>query len=745
MHDNTRLGVFFHTKYLEEIMRSRKLIIAGVVLFVLLFTACQPKYVIVPMPDHSTTVTITNNDIAGGFDLDKLNDHIKQDLLYDNVPGLITEMRNNEKDTTGLMKMTLSSRSITSLNVYIYVEFTGYQNTESTFIDNGAMKFTINAAKDGTIYNLNSYTAETITPLQVTTTANGTSTISDNITVSIPKGNISGEVGFDENGLVSKETIETINITETIEGTGATITIGNEEIPVDAVIENPENSFAGLFGGGYGTAQSPYLIYNVQQFKNINNDDFQEMLKSGNNDQLYFRLMNNIDLSGESGYVADFFSGHLDGNNKTITGSNMMPYIFHYLYGNTTISNLTIQLDNLEITRVFSRPVFKGVKQFTGIERGDNGTDDKCFVCAEDSLTITMDNVDFITEEGNENYYYLGDGNNALYQNGTTPQVFVLCDDNLTETFSSCLYTSNETGYTDKFVQYNLVFSDCDAKANFTGGASASGAAIFVGGQLYGTNVIINNCSYSGFFEGQNVGFIIANSSGCNKAGSKIIIDGVSEANTITPYGDKSSLLSSNQSVALPVEYINGGNLTGNFTPVKNKGITITGTKNNKITISGVDSIKAEEYQVKLYLPSMYWYDSVADISTTWRTDSNVVTFIFADAATLANTDIYVAKVLSSEDANSLKDSVQAFNNIEWQGTTKEGQKYAFITIPSEGTESSTVYLVLDYSNYQGYVMRYTSDGAPTDLNDFNYVKSAITLAKDSSNKSIAISELTTF
>ena len=94
-------------------------------------------------------------------------------------------------------------------------------------------------------------------------------------------------------------------------------------------------SFAGLIMyfaigayGGYGTESNPYEIRTTQQVLNIGDENFQEMLLEGDNEDLFFELTGDIDLRGHSGYVGTVFSGTLDGNNHTITGSNSIHHIF---------------------------------------------------------------------------------------------------------------------------------------------------------------------------------------------------------------------------------------------------------------------------------------------------------------------------------------------------------------------------------------------------------------------------------
>jgi len=127
----------------------------------------------------------------------------------------------------------------------------------------------------------------------------------------------SNKYTVDKNGIVkilATSGTVTVKVTDTagnvINGATKTFTVANEG--------------AGLFAGGYGTTERPYLISNATQFSNIRNYP-----------SASFKLTNNISLGNIS--PIDSFSGTFDGNGYTLSG---------WSYTQTTVGNIGLFATN---------------------------------------------------------------------------------------------------------------------------------------------------------------------------------------------------------------------------------------------------------------------------------------------------------------------------------------------------------------------------------------------------------------
>ncbi|MBR3963791.1 MAG: bacterial Ig-like domain-containing protein [Clostridia bacterium] len=104
-----------------------------------------------------------------------------------------------------------------------------------------------------------------------------------------------------------------------------------------------EKEGAGLFAGGYGTKERPYLISNATQFSNIRNYP-----------SAVFSLTNNISLGTMS--PIDEFKGTLDGNGYTLSGWNYSPTtsgnagLFRSISSGATVNNFTLSGGNISST-----------------------------------------------------------------------------------------------------------------------------------------------------------------------------------------------------------------------------------------------------------------------------------------------------------------------------------------------------------------------------------------------------------
>lgn len=110
---------------------------------------------------------------------------------------------------------------------------------------------------------------------------------------------------------------------------------------------------------GKGTESSPYLIYNYLQLRNLASCVNYSQIKER---EYYYRLEDNIEIPdtvkwmpiGSSSIIVNgdtaIFHGHFDGNNKTISLSNIYRYNYMGLFGiidGGSIKNLNV---NIQIT-----------------------------------------------------------------------------------------------------------------------------------------------------------------------------------------------------------------------------------------------------------------------------------------------------------------------------------------------------------------------------------------------------------
>lgn len=467
-----------------------------------------------------------------------------------------------------------------------------------------------------------------------------------------------------------------------------------------------EENAAGLangFAGGNGTAESPYLISNADQFRIIGTEDFQNELLKGENDDLYFRLTADIDLSDQEGYVAEVFSGTLDGDGHTIYGSNNMPYVFYYYLENTTFRNLTIEFDDRNISRLFVYPLLCVEKD------GDKYIYDKA------ELNLVMDNVDFVASSNG--FYPVDDSNFAFYvPNGVANLDFYSEGDYILSFLSKVSPVNAEK------LSYQIELSDCDISGNFIGGFGGSGAAVFTSGQFGGAEVNMTDCSFEGAFVGLNVSLLIANGAGCD--GSEVTADNVT-GSTIYPYSGNSSLYFA---VSTPSSF--SGAIPGVTGTSEKREFNITlepGTKNSELNITADDVANADRYEVKLYLPSMYWYtDGTYSTYTGIPTNSNTFTIAGTSLDDIGN--LYAAKVISKAEAD------RAGIAAGWDSSrrSEEGLMYSFIE------NNGQWYLVIDYEE-AGLYRLYTDKGLQSNLDYSGYMKRVVVIATDSSGSAVGV------
>ncbi len=452
---------------------------------------------------------------------------------------------------------------------------------------------------------------------------------------------------------------------------------------------------------GTGTAQDPYAIRSLEAFKQVGSEEWQAMIEKGENEETYYKLECDIDLSKEPAakFFIKAFGGILDGDGHTIKGNNNIPYIFYYFFEDTTIKNLKIDFDTNYVTRIWSDTAAK-----VSIGEDSKETYDKL------TLDITLDNVDFAPSS--ENWYFIGDNNAGLYQYNTTSFGSTLSNEGYKTAFVSVLTTKAEEP-----VQYTITLKNCDIDGNYNGGFGGSGAAIFFGGQLYGTNVVLENCTFNGALEGYNVALVIGNMANCEN--SHITLNNVQNKGQIIAYSDKGSILYGNgtTSAASVSETIRGNDIQKVTPPFEL-------TKPNKNKAFDFSALSEGTYELKLFLPSVYTYDGETFL---YQTNSNTITV----PVTKETTDFFLAKVISTDDAKAVSLTLNDWATVET--ASKEGAKYQFA---EDGTDK---YLVINYGTTVKKLYTKNVEGKAVDP---AYMLQAMLLQHDTTGKISAVSAL---
>ena len=311
------------------------------------FVACQPRYIFMPVPGSGTSEAIAPETVAENIDREQLNQDIETVLAGGNVEGLSAEVLTSNpvegNSSIGYARMARSNARIAiPTTVYIQIIFTGYQNTSSTYISSGEMVLTANGNADSgdAQLNLSTYTATTIRALSIRTSINGT-TSTNNVAIEIPNAAaITGTVSFTQEGGVSSVSV-TINTPA--DNSGATITVGTTEIPVDS-IEGIGEGNNGMFAGGYGTEENPYEISNLTQLLNIGDFCSENIAVYP-----YFVLTNDIVVDYTD--QIEVFGGELNGDNHQITVTGDIVYdsdgdvtaeqLIYRIAGSAVIKNLS--------------------------------------------------------------------------------------------------------------------------------------------------------------------------------------------------------------------------------------------------------------------------------------------------------------------------------------------------------------------------------------------------------------------
>ena len=328
-------------------MKKKCLIALGSFLMLFAFVACQPRYIFMPVPGSGTSEAIAPETVAENIDREQLNQDIETVLAGGNVEGLSAEVLTSNpvegNSSIGYARMARSNARIAiPTTVYIQIIFTGYQNTSSTYISSGEMVLTANGNADSgdAQLNLSTYTATTIRALSIRTSINET-TSTNNVAIEIPNAAaITGTVSFTQEGGVSSVSV---TISTPADNSGATITVGTTEIPVDS-IEGIGEGNNGMFAGGYGTEENPYEISNLTQLLNIG-----DFCSENTAVYPYFVLTNDIVVDYTD--QIEVFGGELNGDNHQITVTGDIVYdsdgdvtaeqLIYRITGSAVIKNLS--------------------------------------------------------------------------------------------------------------------------------------------------------------------------------------------------------------------------------------------------------------------------------------------------------------------------------------------------------------------------------------------------------------------
>ena len=293
----------------------------------------------------------------------------------------------------------------------------------------------------------------------------------------------------------------------------ATIKVNDNNV---AITENMGQQITNGFGGGSGTPEDPYLIYNAEQFSHIK--DLVPSMATDPAGFYYFEVMDDIEFTADMDSPAiGIFRGSIDFNGHTLSGisnalinNNLSESQLKYMYYDTayglienflegSISNLEYRPENLIYIAFVTHLPTSGLT---------------LDVFSYDS-TVTFTNVnaygDFSEPNNNNTSCYIG----IAYRGHTE---FVNCKNYASQvtSYGGAFVGGYPSGrYTDdNNVSYDtyVTFTDCVNYGNITG----TQVAVFIGSyntiSTMGTTPIpvikVNNCENYGIIQGtQGVGY----------------------------------------------------------------------------------------------------------------------------------------------------------------------------------------------------------------------------------------------
>lgn len=463
----------------------------------------------------------------------------------------------------------------------------------------------------------------------------------------------------------------------------------------------------------YDVVSSDYVIETAQDFLDL--QQFNSAILAGKS--LNVTLANDIDLNDidmsdaySSSILVSHFAGTFNGNGHTIK-SNGVPYIFGFALNNAEFKNVTVEFNDTEITRLVYR------SEYTAIDRSGN-----TFYVEDDSeLVLTYDNVDYAPSSTNGEYYYdFGSvGNSALYYNNNCTLAYAYYDGSDIDTYAdSAYYNTDRT----TVLPFKITIKNCDVSANFRGAEHGSGAAIFLGGQIYGTYVDIDTCSYSGDFVGEYAGIIFANASGVSgfldgdgdwtesfvtggiTYTSHISISDVSLTGTLSTLNGGLTF-GNNVTEGVGSSTAESGELT-NMTADSSLGISQNESGNYVITGASTDD-GTYSYSLRLMMGTVNWYYD-ADYTNYYGETSN---FTITIALDIDETPIELgySKATPLALSQAIDKEIVASDFSEWDGTSEEGYRYAFVE------SGDNHYVIIDFQGqYDSAYRQFDNDSGTT-------------------------------
>ena len=347
-------------------MRNRLFAVVCAVAMLLAFSSCSPRN------DAGLGIIVggsgvSSEKVAAGFDHEKFGQDVARDLVHDDVPGLETEIV-SELPQSAVSNMISARANNTTNRVYVIVEFTGYQNSSSTYIREGSMQLTLDGTNSQGKLDFESYSAITTSSLLVTTRV-GMSSSSDSVSVSIPKGDVTGSVEIADDGSPKKDTMQ-VNSLAPSAGTGATIVVGDEEIPVDKV--SGVQAGDGDFSDGYGTEANPFIISTAAELLSLTDE---------RGSDVYYALGDDIVIT-EAECNIESFAGTLDGRGHYITYAQPDPRgssdpacgLILEVNGPSVIKNLEYRMVGIKSLVLYSKDslVFEDVDATGSVELEDS-------------------------------------------------------------------------------------------------------------------------------------------------------------------------------------------------------------------------------------------------------------------------------------------------------------------------------------------------------------------------------------
>lgn len=436
-----------------------------------------------------------------------------------------------------------------------------------------------------------------------------------------------------------------------------------------------------LFNGGIGTEEQPYEIATAEQFLNLSEME-NEILSAET--PYFFVLTADIDLSdktaagyaGSGKYFVKVFGGTLDGQDHKILCGDAANNVFHYFYNDTIFKNIVVTLGETSVTRL----VGSGVYTASGIS-GANYTTDL------ESVTLSYQNVDYVGAEGVS--YFMGDNNASLYHNQNCTAMSAYYEGVFVDTWVDGTYVKDTTN----LLTFNILLNGCDVTADFTGGYGASGAAVFLSGQIGEvTSVTFDTCSYTGTFTGKNVGILFANSAWTKDYLAQVEVKDLTVNGKVYTLGASGITFGNNSTEAEGVTDANKACVVNQPADAK---LAVSGAQNGEYAVTAATNADTAYYEIKLSLKTVYWYrDDTYTGDWYAQTNSNNITFR-VEASALSSTGIYKAKAISLHEA--LEDGIVDGEFV--CGTQcKEGWSIGY------AEKDGVKYLVIDYEKGGRYL-----------------------------------------